>query len=111
MYFLAVFLHRRRRAGPVPMPDPRDRADRGAPVPAARRKLKIDLGKSELRLGWLEPGGVLSGREKAEAHDVEPGVGEAVQVEKEEAFGGLDGGGEPVENGEPGAEEPVRVCC
>lgn len=32
-------------------------------------------------------------------------------MEEEEAFGGLDGGGEPFENGEPGAEEQVGLGC
>lgn len=97
------------------MPCSRDRVhhfrDRGTLVPAPRRKLKLELWESELRFRGLEPGDLLGGRETEEAQDIKPRVGPAVQVEKEEAFGRLDGGGEPVENGEPGAEEQVGLGC
>lgn len=49
------------------------------------------------------------GREKAQAHDVEPGVGAAVAHAETESCGELDEATEPAEGWQPGINEPVDV--
>lgn len=96
-----VFL--RRRSGPLFCF--RIRSDgRGALVVSPTEELQQ---QPELRFGWLEPGGLLGRREEAPSHDIEPGVGPAVPLEKEEASRRPDGPAEPVEAREPGAQEPA----
>lgn len=71
----------------------------GALVPLRRSGRQV-----ELRFTRLVPRiHVFNRREKKEANDIEPGVGETVEVKEEEAFGEPGGSNGPDEGEEPGA--------
>lgn len=65
-------------------------------------------GEPQLRFTGLEPGGLLLGREKAQADGVKPAVSPAVPLEKEETFRESEPWSEPVHDWEPAAQKPVE---